>query len=52
MVWVGVRGKWWYGSREDGTTVGGSGMAMLQEGVIYSEADIERITGKVSVEKP
>ena len=37
------------GMGEEG--VGEGGMGMLQEGVIYSEADIERITGKVSVEK-
>ena len=47
----GEGGNGGVGLGEDGTGVGGSGMAMLQEGVIYSEADIERITGKVSVEK-
>ena len=45
----GEGGNGGMGQGEDGT--GGGGMAMLQEGVIYSEADIERITGKVSVEK-
>ena len=40
------------GMGEEGTAgMGEGGMGMLQEGVIYSEADIERITGKVSVEK-
>ena len=47
----GEGGNGGMGFGEEGTGMGEGGMGMLQEGVIYSEADIERITGKVSVEK-
>lgn len=47
----GEGGNGGMGLGEGGMGVGEGGMGVLQEGVIYSEADIERITGKVSVEK-